>query len=53
MKYKEFEYVLSSERMGRYLQAYNGDSRKAMTLYRYNLQLSQEVFSTRPIFIMS
>jgi len=45
MKYSDFEYVLSSERMGRYLQACGGDSRKAMTLYRYNLQLSQEMFT--------
>lgn len=50
MKYKDFEYVLSSERMGRYFQAYNGDSRKAMTLYRYNLQLSQEMFSVISCF---
>lgn len=50
MKYKDFEYVLSSERMARYLQAYDGDSRKAMTLYRYNLQLSQEMFSVISCF---
>lgn len=45
MRYNEFEHVLSPERMGRYLQAYSGNSRKAMTLYRYNLQLSQEMFT--------
>lgn len=50
MKYTDFEYVLSPERMGRYLQACHGDSRKAMTLYRYNLQLSQEMFTVISCF---
>ena len=50
MKYSDFEFVLSSERMGRYLQACKGDSRKAMTLYRYNLQLSQEMFTVISCF---
>lgn len=31
--------------MGRYLRACGGDTRKAMTLYRWNLQLSQELFT--------
>ena len=31
--------------MKRYVQACGGDTRKAMTLYRYNLQLSQELFT--------
>ncbi|MBQ9213543.1 MAG: Abi family protein [Bacteroidales bacterium] len=45
MKYKDFEKILSQKRMNRYLAACNGDTRKAMTLYRYNLQLSQEAFT--------
>lgn len=45
MKYKDFEKILSQQRMGRYLIACGGDTRKAMTLYRYNLQLSQEAFT--------
>ena len=45
MKYREFEKVMSSARMGRYLAACRGDTRKAMTLYRYNLRLSQELFT--------
>lgn len=45
MKYIDFERILSHERMNRYLIACGNDSRKAMTLYRYNLQLSQEVFT--------
>ena len=31
--------------MKRYVEACGGDTRKAMTLYRYNLQLSQELFT--------
>ncbi|MDD6001528.1 MAG: Abi family protein [Bacteroidales bacterium] len=45
MKYKDFEKIMSQKRMNRYLIACNGDTRKAMTLYRYNLQLSQEAFT--------
>ena len=45
MKYKEFEQIISEERMTRYVQACGGNTRKAMTLYRYNLQLSQEMFT--------
>lgn len=45
MKFTDFEHTLSAERMSRYLKACGGDSRKAMTLYRYNLQLSQEMFT--------
>ena len=45
MKYKDFEKILSQKRLNRYLTACNGDTRKAMTLYRYNLQLSQEAFT--------
>lgn len=45
MRYKDFEQIISEERMTRYLQACGNDTRKAMTLYRYNLQLSQELFT--------
>ena len=31
--------------MQRYKDAANGDTRKAMALYRYNLRLSQEMFT--------
>ena len=44
MEYKEFERIMSKKRMNRYLAACNGDTRKAMTLYRYNLRLTQDVF---------
>jgi hypothetical protein len=45
MKYIDFEDVMSSARMHRYLLATGNNSRKAMTLYRKNLQLSQEMFT--------
>lgn len=45
MKYREFEDAFSFERTGRYIAACNGDKRRAITLYRYNLKLSQEMFT--------
>lgn len=45
MKYNEFERLFSSKRMRKYVQACGGDTRRAMTLYRYNLKLSQEMFT--------
>lgn len=45
MIFSEFERVISPKRMERYLIAMNGDTRKAMTLYRCNLHLSQEMFT--------
>lgn len=44
MKYTDFERTMSPARMSRYKHAMGGDSRKAMTLYRKNLKLSQELF---------
>lgn len=45
MKFSEFEDIISPERMRRYLAACNSDTRKAMTLYRYNIRLSQELLA--------
>jgi len=45
MKFREFEAILSPERMQRYVNSCQGDTRKAMTLYRENLHLSQEMFT--------
>ena len=45
MKYIDFEKIMSAKRMERYLTACGGNTRKAMTLYRYNLQISQEMFT--------
>ena len=43
MKYVDFEEIMSPARMNRYLTACANDSKKAMTLYRKNLILSQEL----------
>lgn len=40
MKYSDFEEIVSYERLNRYLEACNGDRRKAMALYRYNIDIS-------------
>ena len=50
MLYSEFENIISQPRMSRYLHACNGSSRKAMTLYRKNLKLSQELFTVISCF---
>lgn len=50
MLYSEFENIISQPRMSRYLHACNGNSRKAMTLYRKNLKLSQELFTVISCF---
>lgn len=43
MKYKEFEEIISTDRMRRYVLACGGDEQKGRTLYRYNLTLSGEM----------
>ncbi|HOY11794.1 MAG TPA: hypothetical protein PLY70_01585, partial [Saprospiraceae bacterium] len=50
MKYTDFEYVMTAPRMGRYLDASNGNSKKSMTLYRKNLELTQELFTVVSCF---
>jgi hypothetical protein len=45
MKYTDFEYIMSATCMNRYLLASNNNSKRAMTLYRKNLHLSQELFT--------
>ncbi|HVA97722.1 MAG TPA: Abi family protein [Bacteroidia bacterium] len=50
MKYQEFENIMSAPRMSRYLTACSGNSKKAMTLYRLNLRLSQELFTVESCF---
>ena len=50
MKYTAFEKVLSPARMNRYLKACDANTRKAMTLYRLNLRLSQELFTVISCF---
>ena len=50
MRYSEFSRVMTNARMNRYLQACGGNTRKAMTLYRKNLQLTQEMFTVISCF---
>lgn len=45
MKFTDFESIISTPRISRYLIASANDTRKAMTLYRKNLRLSQELFT--------
>ena len=45
MKFQDFENAMSTARMSRYLAACGGNSKKAMTLYRFNLRASQEFFT--------
>ena len=45
MKFIDFQEVMSIPRVDRYLTAVGGDSPTAMTLYRLNLRLSQELFT--------
>jgi hypothetical protein len=53
MKYCEFEHFFSQKRLNRYLLACNGDKKKAMTLYRYNLRLAQELLTIVSCFEVS
>ena len=50
MLYSDFEELISSKRMAKYLIACGNSTRKAMTLYRANIRLSTEVFSILCLF---
>ena len=50
MRYADFASIMTDARMNRYLVACNGNTRKAMTLYRKNLQLTQELFTVISCF---
>lgn len=50
MRYIDFEHIMSANRMNRYLLACGNNSKKAMTLYRKNLHLSQELFTVISCF---
>ena len=50
MKYDDFEKTITAARLGRYVLACNNDTRRAMTLYRKNLKLSQELFTVISCF---
>ena len=53
MKFSDFEHIMSVPRMARYANACGGNTRKAMTLYRLNLRLSQELFTVISCFEVS
>ena len=50
MKYSGFENIMSAPRTTRYLASCANNSKKAMTLYRKNLRLSQELFTVISCF---
>lgn len=50
MRFYDFEHIMSTERLQKYVDACNGDTRKAMTLYRLNLKASQEMFTVVSCF---
>jgi hypothetical protein len=50
MKYREFETAISPTRIDRYLVACRANTRKAMTLYRLNLRMSQELYTVVSCF---
>ncbi|MGB4847927.1 MAG: Abi family protein [Saprospiraceae bacterium] len=50
MRYMDFEHIITPIRMSRYVSACGSDTRKAMTLYRKNLKLSQELFTVISCF---
>jgi len=50
MRYSDFASIMTNARMNRYLLACGGNTRKAMTLYRKNLQLTQELFTVISCF---
>ena len=50
MRFQDFENTMSPFRISRYLTACGGHTKQAMTLYRLNLRLSQELFTVISCF---
>jgi len=50
MLYSDFERLISTPRIAKYLSACGNNTRKAMTLYRANIRLSTEIFSILCLF---
>jgi hypothetical protein len=50
MNYNDFEQIVSQPRLNRYLAAVANDRRRAQTLYRKNVALSQELFAVVSYF---
>ena len=53
MKYRDFEHFMSQKRLNRYLFACYNDKKRAMTLYRHNLKLAQELLTIVGCFEVS
>ncbi|MCR5395146.1 MAG: Abi family protein [Bacteroidales bacterium] len=53
MNYSDFEHFMSQKRLSRYLSACHNDKRKAMTLYRLNMRLAQELLTMVACFEVS
>lgn len=53
MQFSEFSNIMSPARMAKYVTACGGSTKKAMTLYRLNLRLSQELFTIISCFEVS
>ena len=45
MNFTDFEQIVSSERLQRYLEACDGNQSKALDLYRENVRVSLEIFA--------
>jgi hypothetical protein len=50
VKYGDFEELISKPRLSRYLLACGNNTKSAMTLYRANLRISQQMFSVLGVF---
>lgn len=50
MQFSEFSNIMSPARMAKYVTACGGRTKNAMTLYRLNLRLSQELFTVISCF---
>ncbi len=50
MRFADFTTIMAPARISRYVAACGGNSRKALTLYRRNLRLSQELFTVISCF---
>ena len=50
MTYNQFERAVSTPRLNKYLAGCGNDKRKAMRLYKLNIQLSQKLFAVLSVF---
>ncbi len=50
MQYDDFEKILSSARLNRFLKAVNNNKAKALLLYRLNIKLSQNFYAILSMF---